>query len=68
MFCEQCEYTTHMGCLDPPLDTIPEDDWYCPDCKNDASEIVQVRGVYNAYAKVVQQDQNVKRLRIIDLY
>jgi E3 ubiquitin-protein ligase UHRF1 len=31
-----------MECLDPPLDTIPEDDWYCPDCKNDASEIVQV--------------------------
>jgi E3 ubiquitin-protein ligase UHRF1 len=31
-----------MKCLDPPLESIPDDDWYCPDCKNDASEIVQV--------------------------
>ncbi len=41
LFCEQCEYTTHMHCLDPPLEEVPDDDWYCPTCKNDASEIVQ---------------------------
>ena len=23
-----------MRCLDPPLESIPEDDWYCPDCYN----------------------------------
>ena len=40
LFCEECNYVTHMFCLDPPLDTIPEDDWYCPLCKNDDSEIV----------------------------
>jgi hypothetical protein len=42
LFCEQCEYVTHMWCLDPPLEKVPEDDFYCPDCKNDANEIVQV--------------------------
>ncbi len=45
LFCEQCKYTTHMDCLNPPLDEIPTDDWYCPDCKNDSSEIVQVPSI-----------------------
>jgi E3 ubiquitin-protein ligase UHRF1 len=30
-----------MKCLDPPLELIPDDDWYCPDCYNDKNEIVQ---------------------------
>lgn len=21
-----------MDCLDPPLDSVPEDDWFCRDC------------------------------------
>merc|ERR1712226_234016 len=40
LFCEECELSTHMYCLDPPLEEIPDDDWYCPLCKNDESEIV----------------------------
>ena len=50
LFCEQCEYVTHMWCLDPPLDVIPDDDWYCPDCKNDANEIVQAGELGNKYS------------------
>ena len=34
LFCEQCQYVTHMKCLDPPLEQIPDGDWYCPDCFN----------------------------------
>jgi hypothetical protein len=41
LFCEQCQFVTHMDCLEPPLETIPDDDWYCPDCFNDGTEIVQ---------------------------
>ena len=40
LFCEECEYVTHMHCLDPPLETVPDDDWYCPHCRNDPSQIV----------------------------
>ena len=29
-----------MGCLDPPLEEIPEEDFYCPDCRIDKSEII----------------------------
>jgi len=34
LFCEECQYVTHMACLKPPLEKIPDGDWYCPECKN----------------------------------
>ncbi|TRY62677.1 hypothetical protein TCAL_02058 [Tigriopus californicus] len=40
LMCDECEYCYHIFCLDPPLETIPDGDWYCPECKNDESEIV----------------------------
>jgi E3 ubiquitin-protein ligase UHRF1 len=39
-----------MWCLDPPLKSIPEDDWYCPDCKNDANEIFQAGELGNKFS------------------
>ncbi|KAJ3646639.1 hypothetical protein Zmor_024217 [Zophobas morio] len=42
IICDECEYTYHLFCLQPPLDDIPTDpEWYCPDCKNDENEIVK---------------------------
>ena len=41
LMCDECEYFYHTFCLDPPLDQVPEDDWYCPGCKNDEDEIVR---------------------------
>ena len=29
LVCECCEFFFHMKCMDPPLETIPDDDWYC---------------------------------------
>ena len=45
LFCEECQYVTHIYCLDPPIereqmDALP-DEWYCPDCKRDENEIIQ---------------------------
>lgn len=42
LLCDECDYAYHMTCLNPPLKVIPEDDWYCPECKNDENEIVKV--------------------------
>ncbi|KAI9781758.1 MAG: hypothetical protein M1839_005751 [Geoglossum umbratile] len=28
-------------CLDPPLTSLPEDDWYCPSCKNDTDHVIR---------------------------
>ncbi|XP_072268955.1 E3 ubiquitin-protein ligase UHRF1-like [Pyxicephalus adspersus] len=41
LMCDECDMAFHMYCLNPPLTALPqEDDWYCPDCKNDTSEVV----------------------------
>lgn len=43
LLCDECNDAYHLGCLDPPLAEIPEEDyWYCPKCKNDENEIVKV--------------------------
>ena len=42
LLCDECDCAFHLYCLDPPLEAVPtEEDWYCSNCKNDASEIVQ---------------------------
>jgi len=33
LLCDYCDLAFHMYCLKPPITTIPEDDWYCDDCK-----------------------------------
>ncbi|KAJ8415600.1 hypothetical protein AAFF_G00425800 [Aldrovandia affinis] len=42
LLCDECNMAFHIYCLSPPLTTIPDDeDWYCPTCKNDTSEVVK---------------------------
>nr|XP_023024422.1 E3 ubiquitin-protein ligase UHRF1-like [Leptinotarsa decemlineata] len=42
ILCDECDYGYHTSCLTPPLVSVPEDDeWYCPECKTDDSEIVK---------------------------
>lgn len=41
LMCDECEYCYHIYCLDPPLESVPDGDWYCPVCKNDEDEIVK---------------------------
>ncbi|NWT60144.1 UHRF1 ligase, partial [Erythrocercus mccallii] len=40
LMCDECDMAFHIYCLNPPLSRIPEEDWYCPECRNDASEVV----------------------------
>ncbi|OAD54927.1 E3 ubiquitin-protein ligase UHRF1 [Eufriesea mexicana] len=33
LLCDECNSAYHLGCLNPPLSSIPEEDyWYCPEC------------------------------------
>nr|CAI5859935.1 unnamed protein product [Callosobruchus analis] len=42
ILCDECNFGYHLSCLDPPLDSVPDEEyWYCPDCKIDDSEIVK---------------------------
>ena len=33
----QCRGAAHAECLTPPLDAVPEDDWFCPKCTSTAA-------------------------------
>ena len=42
LLCDECNLPFHTFCLDPPLDSPPEEEeWYCPLCRNDQSEVVR---------------------------
>ncbi|KAB1280301.1 E3 ubiquitin-protein ligase UHRF2 [Camelus dromedarius] len=42
VLCDECNMAYHIYCLNPPLDKIPEEEyWYCPSCKTDSSEVVK---------------------------
>nr|XP_027198633.1 putative uncharacterized protein DDB_G0277255 [Dermatophagoides pteronyssinus] len=32
LLCDGCDFGYHCECLVPPLETIPVDEWFCPDC------------------------------------
>lgn len=32
LLCDRCDQGYHMDCLDPPLDEVPIEDWFCPQC------------------------------------
>ncbi|XP_029772311.1 E3 ubiquitin-protein ligase UHRF1 [Suricata suricatta] len=41
LLCDECDMAFHTYCLRPPLSSVPkEEEWYCPECRNDASEVV----------------------------
>ncbi|THH33373.1 hypothetical protein EUX98_g865 [Antrodiella citrinella] len=33
--CEKCDNPYHLHCLTPPLESIPDGEWFCPDCTED---------------------------------
>ncbi|GAB6026804.1 ubiquitin-like with PHD and RING finger domains 2 [Chamberlinius hualienensis] len=42
VLCDECNGAYHFTCHKPPLDSLPEEDfWYCSGCKNDDNEIVK---------------------------
>lgn len=38
LICDECQDSYHLACLD--LSEIPDDDWFCPECRRDGDEIV----------------------------
>lgn len=35
LLCDACDLGYHCECLSPPLDSVPIEEWYCPDCAPD---------------------------------
>lgn len=39
MLCEACNGEYHIYCLNPPLESVPDGDWFCPKCRpNDGTD------------------------------
>lgn len=38
LVCDSCPGVYHLGCLDPPLDDVPDEDWRCYVCR--ANEVM----------------------------
>ncbi|KAL0021618.1 hypothetical protein WJX79_009112 [Trebouxia sp. C0005] len=35
LLCDKCDAEYHTYCLDPPLEDVPEGEWFCPRCKSE---------------------------------
>ena len=35
LLCDGCNEGFHTYCLEPPLDEIPDNEWYCPECEDE---------------------------------
>ncbi|XP_040564804.1 E3 ubiquitin-protein ligase UHRF1 [Lepeophtheirus salmonis] len=42
LLCDDCHDFYHIYCLQPPLTTIPDEDWYCPKCKRSDENVVKI--------------------------
>ncbi|XP_033116356.1 PHD and RING finger domain-containing protein 1-like [Anneissia japonica] len=41
LLCDGCDNGYHCECLDPPLEFIPIEEWYCPECATVEQSVVQ---------------------------
>ena len=69
LVCDGCDELYHMHCLDPPLNTVPEGDWFCDACQaydDDVSSTVDVEGcgefvIESRKRSVVVEDRKKKK-------
>lgn len=48
--CETCNAVFHLGCLEPPLKQVPNEEWVCPICKQNS-----VTGVSDCISDIEKQ-------------
>ncbi|KAI4896254.1 hypothetical protein NFI96_031502 [Prochilodus magdalenae] len=39
LLCSACDSRFHIGCLSPPLSTLPFEDWFCEECATESSPV-----------------------------
>lgn len=52
VLCEGCSKGYHVTCLVPPLEDVPENDWYCPHCSKD-SDLIMKEIPYKKLEKII---------------
>jgi len=57
LLCDGCDNGYHTYCVEPPIENVPEGDWFCKDCVNEK----QQGGVTPASAESKKGSANTKR-------
>ncbi|XP_061825964.1 uncharacterized protein phrf1 isoform X2 [Nerophis lumbriciformis] len=47
LLCDGCDAGYHMECLTPPLDTVPVEEWFCPECVANNNNSEQENGTHS---------------------
>lgn len=40
ILCDECNTGYHLFCLEPALDKLPDEDWYCPNCRRNPEDVI----------------------------
>jgi len=63
ILCDGCDDgNSHIYCLIPPLDNIPEGEWYCPTCSGDNSQKIQLKEEAPQKTKVKKKKDIEKKI------
>ncbi|KAH7891008.1 regulator of chromosome condensation 1/beta-lactamase-inhibitor protein II [Phlebopus sp. FC_14] len=46
--CDKCDHPYHLGCLNPPLQSVPDGEWFCPKCTDEVSALADLSSKKNA--------------------
>jgi transposase InsO family protein len=49
LLCDNCDSGWHTFCLSPPLDSVPDGDWLCPDCEAAGMTLERLQQKRSAY-------------------
>ncbi|XP_061773603.1 PHD and RING finger domain-containing protein 1 isoform X2 [Nerophis ophidion] len=47
LLCDGCDAGYHMECLTPPMDTVPVEEWFCPECVANNNNSEQENGTHS---------------------
>ena len=56
LLCDGCDCSYHTFCLNPPLDKIPENDWFCLKCTSNGTEYEEINVDKKLFEKLTKVD------------
>ncbi|XP_046913050.2 nucleosome-remodeling factor subunit NURF301 E(bx) [Dermatophagoides farinae] len=57
LMCDSCPAVFHLSCLDPPLKQVPEQEWFCPICKQ--NQVMGVTDCVNEYERQMPRQEPI---------
>mmetsp|Transcript_48921 Transcript_48921/g.73967 ORF Transcript_48921/g.73967 Transcript_48921/m.73967 type:complete len:556 (-) Transcript_48921:7-1674(-) len=58
LLCDGCDGLFHFQCLEPPLESVPEGDWFCSKCSGYDSDVSSICEVECCEGFVIEQLKN----------